>query len=108
MAIVKPRDRGRGYVDPTGRFVSLRGARMDICTRADGRIEQVCKHGVGHPIGHLTQWKNWMGIHGCDGCCGKWAEDRVTCEHVWNTKVDYCLKCKLPGRGIDNIDTGDE
>ena len=27
--------------------------------RADGRIEYVCEHGVGHG-NH---------IHGCDGCC---------------------------------------
>lgn len=38
--------------------------------REDGeRIERVCKHGVGHPIGSVGQWEDWMGVHGCDGCC---------------------------------------
>lgn len=42
--------------------------------REDGRIEQLCKHGVGHPVGHWKEngWdKSWMGSHGCDGCCYK-------------------------------------
>ena len=39
--------------------------------REDGRIEWVCEHGVGHPVGHVTKWVDWMGIHGCCGesCC---------------------------------------
>ena len=40
--------------------------------REDGRVEQACDHGVGHPIGHVkkTGWQDsWMGVHGCDGCC---------------------------------------
>ena len=36
--------------------------------REDGRIEEVCEHGVGHPVGHLRRWQDWMYIHGCDGC----------------------------------------
>jgi len=42
--------------------------------REDGRIEQVCEHGVGHPlVGQVWKgtWKKWMGIHGCDGCCAE-------------------------------------
>lgn len=62
----------RTYVTPDGKEVRLAGARMDICCREDGRIEQVCRHGVGHPIGHYTKWENWMWGHGCDGCCEKW------------------------------------
>ncbi len=40
-------------------------------TREDGRIEWICEHGVGHPIGHVTKWVNWMSVHGCDGCCSE-------------------------------------
>lgn len=41
---------------------------LDITVREDGRVEWTCLHGVGHPIGHLTNWAPWMGVHGCDGC----------------------------------------
>lgn len=42
--------------------------------RGDGRIERLCEHGVGHPIGHIDQAKEAeraMFIHGCcgAGCC---------------------------------------
>ena len=41
--------------------------------REDGRVEVLCHHGVGHPSSALTvlkiPWRDWMGIHGCDGCC---------------------------------------
>lgn len=37
----------------------------EFLRRADGRIEWVCTHGVGH-----TVWcPNENYIHGCDGCC---------------------------------------
>lgn len=42
-----------------------------VIIREDDRVEKLCKHGVGHPIGHLTEVQNWMGVHGCDGCCYK-------------------------------------
>ena len=37
-----------------------------ILKRADGRIEWVCDHGVGH-----TVYAPFGGdfVHGCDGCC---------------------------------------
>jgi hypothetical protein len=40
--------------------------------RADGRLEWVCEHGVGH-----TVWfpKGSDAVHGCDGCCGKLKEE---------------------------------
>lgn len=42
------------------------------CTiREDGRVERICAHGTGHPIGHVKQWQDWMGVHGCCGCCSK-------------------------------------
>jgi hypothetical protein len=43
---------------------------MSTNVRADGRVEYVCGHGVGHtvevPKGHegAGYW-----VHGCDGCC---------------------------------------
>lgn len=42
-----------------------------IIVREDGRIEQACDHGVGHPIGHWKRdgWQSWMYTHGCCGCC---------------------------------------
>jgi hypothetical protein len=47
-------------------------SRPVIIIREDGRVEQVCEHGVGHPIGHVREWdESWMGVHGCCGehCC---------------------------------------
>lgn len=40
--------------------------------RASGLVELACEHGVGHPSKPLTgaRWQDWMGVHGCDGCCG--------------------------------------
>lgn len=43
-------------------------AKEDTIIREDGRIEWVCEHGVGHPIGHIKKWERWMSIHGCCGC----------------------------------------
>lgn len=41
----------------------------DLC-REDGRLERLCTHGIGHPVGHLRGYfVGWEGIHGCDGCC---------------------------------------
>lgn len=39
--------------------------------REDGcRMEIICPHGVGHPSQQLSRgWEEWMGVHGCDGCC---------------------------------------
>ena len=38
--------------------------------RADGRVEQICEHDVGHTVYDSTL-APWMLIHGCDGCCAK-------------------------------------
>lgn len=48
---------------------------IDYTIRADGRVELMCDHGVGHPSFNLTllhrgSWNQYDGIHGCDGCCG--------------------------------------
>lgn len=39
--------------------------------REDGRIEKVCLHGIGHPVGVLKEggWEDWMWGHFCDKCC---------------------------------------
>ena len=59
---------GRGWYKPDGTFQSERGARMDIGTREDGlRVERMCKHGVGHPVGTtrpITEREQWVWVHG--------------------------------------------
>lgn len=46
--------------------------------RSDGRLEQVCEHGVGHTVAiDRVPWVKWNDpksihawwVHGCDGCC---------------------------------------
>lgn len=43
--------------------------------RADGRMERVCPHGVGHSDIDSARWMDKhrphlaAGVHGCDGCC---------------------------------------
>lgn len=50
----------------------IRDDDPSLIIREDGRVEKLCRHGVGHPVGHLKGWNpSWMGVHGCDGCCGK-------------------------------------
>ena len=43
--------------------------------RSDGRIERVCEHGCGHPVGSVGPWQDWMGTHGCCGCCRDYEVD---------------------------------
>ena len=52
-------------------------------TRASGLVEDVCKHGSGHPNGawlkkHDSKGEKGMGIHGCDGCCSKKIKERIS------------------------------
>jgi hypothetical protein len=42
----------------------------ECITRGDGRVEWVCKHGVGHTIYNPNDWGAFAMVHGCDGCCG--------------------------------------
>lgn len=62
--------------DPT------RAKDFKLCYRMDGRVELVCKHGVGHPSRALQvrTWQDHDGIHGCDGCCG--GEDFIEAERM--------------------------
>lgn len=44
-------------------------------TRASGLLEDICKHGTGHPNKdflekHPEFVKKGFASHGCDGCCG--------------------------------------
>lgn len=44
----------------------------DILLRLDGRVEQLCVHGVGHTICvKACKYPYWT--HGCDGCCQDFA-----------------------------------
>ena len=59
------------YFKPDGEKVDQADGQR-IIVREDGRVEQACDHGVGHPIGHVKEhgWvASWMEVHGCDGCC---------------------------------------
>lgn len=50
--------------------------------REDGRLERLCKHGIGHTVGHINQesWENdkYVELHGCDGCCHNWRRQPKT------------------------------
>ena len=49
----------------------------DVITRADGRKEWICEHGVGHTIEVPEEHKDkssWWS-HGCDGCCNRGNKD---------------------------------
>jgi hypothetical protein len=44
--------------------------------RESGLVEDVCKHGIGHPNAqwlwrHDPSGRLAFGVHGCDGCCSK-------------------------------------
>ena len=67
----KTRKKRFAYFKPDG-TQAFQESNQRLIIREDGRVEQACDHGVGHPIGHVKQngWvASWMGVHGCDGCC---------------------------------------
>jgi hypothetical protein len=79
IQMTKTKTRKRGWFKPNGEWHESTSPRMDIGTREHGVVERICKHGVGHPIGHVKEWiASWMGVHGCDGCCSGWGEDGMT------------------------------
>ena len=45
--------------------------KNEFLTRADGRIEWICEHGVGHTVFNPNDWGEYNMTHGCDGCCSK-------------------------------------
>lgn len=65
---------------PEGKLIPL--PKHDrVIIREDGRVERICDHGVGHPIGHVQVWQGWMGVHGCEGCCLKEGFDQCLTDH---------------------------
>lgn len=56
----------------------LSQAPMNIRFDNGALVERICEHGVGHPDPDSVAYfvrrdpKNgkYMGVHGCDGCCG--------------------------------------
>ncbi len=48
--------------------------RDQLNWRADGRLEFVCEHGVGHTVFSMDD--HW--IHGCDGCCNDLVRFSIT------------------------------
>jgi hypothetical protein len=65
------------YVTSEGIWMDTPSALIGYVVREDSRVERVCAHGVGHPVGHLVRWESWMSMHGCDGCCSQWTERSV-------------------------------
>ncbi len=59
-------------------------AKPRFILREDGRVERICKHGCGHPVGATVPWRDWMGVHGCDGCCGEYLPP-IT-DRLWTRK----------------------
>lgn len=56
-------------------------ARWPTLWRGDkGLMERMCDHGVGHPdpddmAFHVSHGREFLGVHGCDGCCWDPADD---------------------------------
>lgn len=83
---------GRGFVHPADRCAmgncvvhnpSEHGTRaLPMLLREHTLVERVCPHGIGHPdpdsvAFFLLAQGSDMGVHGCDGCCGrKWFDAR--------------------------------
>ena len=66
-----------------------------LVDRMDGRIEIICPHGVGHPSRVLSgaRWvSSWMGVHGCDGCCGLAAFALAEMAHATVLGIEYPVK----------------
>lgn len=52
--------------------------------REDGRLERVCKHGVGHTVGYVADnhpelKQEWFWVHGCCGehCCREYEREEL-------------------------------
>ena len=59
------------WMTPDGTVVHGFLTKRELIREDRRRIERICEHGVGHPIGATDKWEDWMGVHGCDGCCQK-------------------------------------
>ena len=76
-----------------------------LVDRMDGRIEIICPHGVGHPSRVLSgaRWvSSWMGVHGCDGCCGLAAFALAERAHAAVLGIEWPLASSTPveDRGV--------
>ena len=63
--------------------------------RLSGLVEDVCKHGVGHPNKkfldlHPKMRENGYGIHGCDGCCHEKKMSKAKCKYIGKKSI-----CKI-------------
>lgn len=47
-------------------FRRMNPYRTTLLWRADGKLEWMCEHGVGHTVWHP---EGFDFMHGCDGCC---------------------------------------
>jgi hypothetical protein len=68
----------------------------NIIQRADGRIEWICEHGVGHTIEVPKQFiedESWW-VHTCDGCCADIECTHVPKEYLGQFKCEDCFKKK--------------
>jgi hypothetical protein len=66
----------------TWKFTTTKTVISGHTVRADGRIEIICKCGVGHPSKRLQEtfkrpWEKHDGVHGCCGCC----DDKIFSEY---------------------------
>jgi hypothetical protein len=60
--------------DNEGEIYSKPDWAVEQVTRVSGLVEDVCKHGVGHPNVECVKdidpdGKRGLSVHGCDGCC---------------------------------------
>jgi len=58
-------------------------SEKEFLYRADGRIEWICKHGIGHTVFYPRGSND---VHGCDGCCKQLKKKKVTITSV--EKID--------------------
>ena len=43
----------------------------------------LARHGCGHPVERLSRnWREWMGVHGCDGCCTSVDFHKAEARHI--------------------------
>jgi hypothetical protein len=66
---------------------------IDQIVRSSGLVENICRHGIGHPhpasVAELEKAGIMsMGIHGCDGCCtpGMREEIKRVYKEKWGDK----------------------
>ena len=66
--------------DHNMRAFQLRWRTAQVYDIKPSHFERICPHGIGHPDpDDMGYWRSVgeesMGVHGCDGCCGKSADE---------------------------------